>query len=158
MVTTNGSEPTSDPAVLAAEIEQTRAELAGTLDAIAEKVSPKRVAKRTKQKVADSVREGAASAKVSLVEGAAAAKEVVKDKTAKVKATPPLSSVPDLDPSADQVPMAELPPVGAIAVPTLAPTAPALTAGPTVNKEYVVGGVAVVVLGLLLLLLRRRRR
>ena len=44
-----------DPAQLAADIERTREELAETLDAIADKVSPKRVVKR----VGDSVKESA---------------------------------------------------------------------------------------------------
>ena len=51
-------EPTAprsnDPDQLAAEIEKTRDDLAETLDAIAEKVSPKRVAKRTTKKAAAS--------------------------------------------------------------------------------------------------------
>ena len=59
--------PPQEPAALAAEIERTREELASTLDAIADKVSPKRVAKRSTKKVADSVKETAAHAKESVV-------------------------------------------------------------------------------------------
>ena len=111
MASTNGKEPadstaaadrartaassTGDPAALAAEIERTREDLAGTLDAIADRVSPKRVAKRTSKKVAASVKEGAAAAKESVVEGAAAAKEAVRDLAGK----PPLTATPVVPPS-----------------------------------------------------------
>jgi hypothetical protein len=61
--------------VLAEEIERTREELAETLDAIADKVSPKRVTARTKKRVADSVKETAEHAKESLQAGAASVKE-----------------------------------------------------------------------------------
>jgi len=127
---------TGDPAALAAEIEKTREDLAGTLDAIAEKVSPKRVAKRTSKKVAASVKEGAAAAKESVVEGAAAAKEAVRDLTGK----PTLTATPWVEP----------------VLPELAPVPAYGSAGSRLTKEYVVAGA--VALGLLLLLLRRRRR
>jgi hypothetical protein len=69
--------PTSDdPEVLASEIEKTREELAETLDAIADKVSPKRVADRTKKKAGDSVKEGAATVKA----GATQLKDAVVEK------------------------------------------------------------------------------
>jgi MYXO-CTERM domain-containing protein len=51
------------PEQLAAEIEKTRADLSATLDAIAEKVSPKRVAKRGTKRVSEAVRGTAASAR-----------------------------------------------------------------------------------------------
>jgi hypothetical protein len=70
----------NDPEVLAADIEKTREELAETLDAIADKVSPKRVAGRTKQKVGDAVKEGAGSAAATVKSGAASLKEAVHDK------------------------------------------------------------------------------
>ena len=60
----------NDPEVLAAEIEKTREELAETLDAIADKVSPKRVASRTRKKVGDAVHSGA--------EGAAAGRRAAR--------------------------------------------------------------------------------
>lgn len=41
----------SDPAALEREIERTRAELARTIDAIADRVSPKRVAERSVAKI-----------------------------------------------------------------------------------------------------------
>ncbi|MCU1693080.1 MAG: hypothetical protein JWM64_2171 [Frankiales bacterium] len=88
MTSTNGSEPVSakgsgsnDPAVLAAEIEKTREDLAETLDAIAEKVSPKRVAGRTKKKVADAV----TSAKETVVEQAGAARDKVAESAGAAK-------------------------------------------------------------------------
>jgi Protein of unknown function (DUF3618) len=46
-----------DPAVIARQIEQTRAELAETVDAIATMVSPKRVAERASAQVKDKVAE-----------------------------------------------------------------------------------------------------
>ena len=65
MSSTNGSEPVGPdprtvpnlkhPEVLVAEIERTREDLAQTLDAIVDRVSPKRVADRTRKKVAEAV-------------------------------------------------------------------------------------------------------
>ena len=147
---------TGDPAVLAAEIEKTREDLAGTLDAIADKVSPKRVAKRTSKKVAASVKEGAAAAKESVVEGAAAAKGAVRDLAGKqsLTATPSIDSPPGLDP--ETLPVAGLPPVEAVVLPGLAPVPAYASAGSKLNKEYVVAGA--LALGLLAWLLRRRNR
>ena len=163
-----------DPAAMAAEIERTREDLAGTLDAIADRVSPKRVAKRTGKKVAATVKESAAAAKESVMEGAAAAKEAVRDKTGKPSliATPLVDSIPGPDPAV--LPVGDLPPADAIVLPELAPipatTPPVLgafsdrtpvvpaygSAGSKRTTQYVVAGA--VALGLLLLLLRRRRR
>ncbi len=69
----------TDPEALAADIERTRTELAETLDAIADKVSPKRVASRTGKKVGDSVKEAAGKAEAAVKTGAHAAVESVKD-------------------------------------------------------------------------------
>src|SRR5687768_8043276 len=66
-----GNDKTADPEVLAGEIEKTREELAETLDAIADKVSPKKAAARTKKKVGDAVKGGASDA-VDAVKGTAA--------------------------------------------------------------------------------------
>jgi MYXO-CTERM domain-containing protein len=81
-----------DPEVLASEIEQTREELAVTLDAIADKVSPKRVASRTsdsaKEKAsdaADTVKEKASEAAETVKEKAAEASEAVKEKAGALK-------------------------------------------------------------------------
>lgn len=71
----------NDPEQLAAEIERTREELAVTLDAIADKVSPKRVAKRTTKKVATAVKDTAHDAAVSVKDTAVHAKEKVTGAT-----------------------------------------------------------------------------
>jgi len=83
---------TADTALLASDIEQTREELAVTIDAIVDRVSPKKVVERGKQ----SAREGVADA-TEIVKGhattaagvvrekALVATEVVKDKVAEVK-------------------------------------------------------------------------
>lgn len=76
MASTSGSEPveqsgraarepsgSQDPEVLAREIERTREDLAETMDAIAEKVSPKRVARRTKDQLTVAAHGALASAK-----------------------------------------------------------------------------------------------
>ena len=172
MASTNGKEPsdgtavggrarsaassTGDPAALAAEIEKTREDLAGTLDAIADKVSPKRVAKRTSKRVAASVKEGATAAKDSVVEGAAAAKGAVRDLAGKpsLTATPSIESPPGPDP--ETLPIAGLPPVEAVVLPGLAPVSAYGSAGSKLTKEYIVAGA--LALGLLMLLLRRRGR
>ena len=74
-----------DPEVLAADIERTREELAQTLDAIADKVSPKRVARRTSKRLGESVKEGAGRAEEAFKTGAAAAVETVRDAAETVK-------------------------------------------------------------------------
>ena len=70
--------PSTDPDVLAAQIERTREDLAETLDAIADKVSPKRVAHRTTESAKEAVAEKTALVK----EKAAEATETVKEKAA----------------------------------------------------------------------------
>ena len=84
-----------DPEVLAADIERTREELAQTLDAIADKVSPKRVARRTSKRLGESVKEGAGRAEEAFKTGAAAAVETVRDaaETVKEKVAPSLDPV-----------------------------------------------------------------
>ena len=81
-----------DPEVLAKEIEQTREELAETLDAIADKVSPKKVVGRTKKAAKDGatdavevVKETAASAAETVKETASSAADSVKGGVASVK-------------------------------------------------------------------------
>ena len=90
---------TPDPDVLVEEIEQTREELAETLDAIADKVSPKRVADRTKKAAKDGANDAVESVKATASDAADKAKETasqaadkasqaadtVKDKVAEVK-------------------------------------------------------------------------
>ena len=82
-----GPPASSDPQVLAEHIEKTRQDLAETLDAIADKVSPKRVAECTSQKVKDGAAEAAATVKsksaeaaASVKSGAASLKETVQEK------------------------------------------------------------------------------
>lgn len=69
-----------DPQEIAAQIERTREELAETFDAIADKVSPKRVADRTKKKVADSVKDGAEKSAATVKAGAAQLLDAVVEK------------------------------------------------------------------------------
>ena len=142
--------PTStDPGALAADIERTREELAETLDAIADKVSPKRVAKRTTKKVGDSVKEGAGKAEEALKTGAAAAVETVRDaaETVKEKVSPsePVPVVP-------VVPAPHVLPQETVSLPPYRPYTP-----PPASKLPVYAG-AVAALAVVLLVLRRRRR
>ena len=177
---------TKDPEVLAADIERTREELAQTLDAIADKVSPKRVARRTSRRLGESVKEGAGRAEEALKTGAAAAVETVKDaaETVKEKVAPspdpvvttglhepvvvvsssadPVLSAPDLR-SQDTVAVSS---AGALAdatpAPVLAPAGAELPtyrpyAPPPPSRLPVYAGAAAA-LAVVLLVLRRRRR
>jgi hypothetical protein len=56
-VTTRGTLTVPDPAEIQQQIETTRAELASTIDAIAERVNPKRVASRGVETVKDKARD-----------------------------------------------------------------------------------------------------
>lgn len=76
-----------NPEVLAGEIERTREELAETLDAIADKVSPKRVVERTKQDVSQTVKDGAAEASASVKETAAEASAALSAGVASLKSS-----------------------------------------------------------------------
>ena len=69
---------TTDTEVLARDIEQTREELAVTIDAIVDRVSPKNVVARTKQRASEQVAEATEVVK----ERAGAAAEIVKEKAA----------------------------------------------------------------------------
>jgi hypothetical protein len=62
-----------DPAEIQQQIEQTRAELASTVDAIADRVSPKRVAARTKASVKEKVDDYRSRGTAPALEGGAAA-------------------------------------------------------------------------------------
>ena len=99
MSSTNGSEPVGPdprtapnlkhPEVLAAEIERTREDLAQTLDAIADRVSPKRVADRTRKNIAEAVaiaKERATVAVAGAKDKAAVVTADVKDRAAVVTA------------------------------------------------------------------------
>lgn len=143
---------------MVAEIERTREELAETLDAIADKVSPKRVAKRTTKKVASAVKETAHDAATAVKDTAHDAAASVKDTAvhAKAKVTgggdKPVETAPDLtlapDPGLD----------GPTAQTThLAPSpylAPPPVPGSMFKPEYVAAGVAAALVAWLLL--RRR--
>jgi hypothetical protein len=61
-----------DPAEIQQQIEQTRAELASTVDAIADRVSPKRVAARTKVTILEKVDDLRSRGTALALEGAAA--------------------------------------------------------------------------------------
>ena len=65
-----------DPDTLVQEIEQTREDLAETLDAIVDKVSPKRVMDRTKEQA----KSDASEALQTVKESASSAAQTVKDK------------------------------------------------------------------------------
>ena len=128
----------NDPDVLAADIEKTREELAETFDAIVDKVSPKRVAQRTSEKVAEVVKEGVATTREKVAEGTATAREIVAERTATARekvaavsdrsgshdvdatAVAPVVPVVPVEPPLDAQPTA-LPPAGGVAVPHLAP-------------------------------------
>ena len=119
-------EDSSDPDVLVAQIEATREDLAETLDAIADKVSPKKVAARSRQKVTDTVKEKAATAKEVVQEKAATAKEGVQEKaaTAKEKAVQAKDAVADRTSPSDTTSTAssvrtDLPPTTGVEVPGL---------------------------------------
>ena len=155
----NGKGKSADPEVLAEEIEKTREELAETLDAIADKVSPKRVGARTKKKVG----EAASGAVDSVKESAGHAADAVKGGVAAAKAKtttdePPLAVA--------EVPVEVAPTPGALADAATTPVEPAGAEAPlwttTLPPEspsrlpvYAGAGAALVVL---LLLLRRKRR
>ncbi len=112
-----------DPDVLAQEIEQTRDELAETLDAIADRVSPKKVAGRTKQAAKDGaadavevVKGTAASAAGSVKGGVASVREKVSGDAAAAPPSAP-SPLPDDTVSfpAAEVPLEPAPTPGALA-------------------------------------------
>ena len=145
-----------DPATLVAEIERTREGLAETLDAIADKVSPKRVVKRTTQKVTGSVKETAILAKEAVVEKAIAAKEAVGEKPAAVTAHGPVAPQEVVPAPILPGPMVPPPPGLRALAPPLSVPAPAN--GPLVRKEFVAAGLAAVLVALFVVGRRRRRR
>ncbi len=83
---------TTDPEVLARDIAQTREELAVTIDAIVDRVSPKKVVERGKQQAREGVAEATELVKGHATTAAGVVKEkaivasgVVKEKVAEVK-------------------------------------------------------------------------
>lgn len=162
-----------DPEVLAKEIERTREDLAETFDAIADKVSPKRVAQRTTESVKATVKEKAGQAREVLGEKAGQAKEAAghaKDAVAEKAASArtavqertssagepalPVAAEPEpgVDPLLPSTAGVEVPVLSPKPVPTYGPDAYSTT--PAVPKEALIGGVV----GLLVLLLVWRRR
>lgn len=114
MASTSGSEPveqsqpatrepsgSQDPAVLAKQIERTREDLAATLDAIADKVSPKRVAGRAREQLTVAAQGALATAKLKAGQVAATATALTSGGEGSHLATTPGSttSVPGGAPS-----------------------------------------------------------
>jgi hypothetical protein len=155
----------NDPEALAAEIEKTREELAETLDAIADKVSPKRVATRTKKKVGDAVKDGASGAAASVKSGANQLKDAVHDKTAGVGTSDAGDAsgegLADALESVGQEPGVVAGPTTAVDAPGLRPVpAPAPGAGVPVRlgPPALAGAAAALVVALFLMRRRRRTR
>lgn len=155
-----------DPEVLAAEIEKTREELAETLDAIADKVSPKRVAGRTKKKVGDAVKDGADSAAATVKAGAASLKGAVNDKKDSLHArgSDDGESLGEALGGVGQHPDAEVPPpvAGSTVAPPSSlrpvPTSYDAPASPRLGPPALAGAAAAVVVALFVLRRRRSRR
>jgi hypothetical protein len=131
-----------DPEALAAEIEKTREDLADTLDAIAEKVSPKRVAKRTTKKVTSAVKDTAHDAASAVKDTASSAKEKVSGGRSEQswappapKARPAAAPVEDLSPQDATHPL-PLPSTEAAPVPADIVTAPAVSSTPEPAKPW----------------------
>jgi hypothetical protein len=151
---------TPDPEALAGDIERTREELAETLDAIAEKVSPKKVASRTRKKVGDAVKEGAHEATDAVKGTAADAADAVKHGVAAAKA-----KVAAEDDSV-RSPLEPAPTPGALADTTVTPVEPSgaetpsypATLPPVAPSRVPLFAGAAAALVVLLLLVRRRRR
>ena len=148
---------------LASDIEKTREELAQTLDAIADRVSPKKVAQRTSDQVRVSVKEGVAKGQVAMKAGAASASETAKGA---VEAAKEMVSGNGAVPAAAAPPPAVAPTPGALADASQPPVAAPYGAevptyyapAPSTSKAPLIGGVGVAVLVLFLVLRRRRRR
>lgn len=169
-------ERTSDPDVLVAEIEATREDLAVTLDAIADRVSPKRVVKRGTERVKEAatsarevVTEKAAVAREVVTEKAGVARDVVTEKAAVARSAIEERTGGHAAPAAvlDAGPLLDTGPAGAgvlpattgVPVPRLAParvTAPHRSGVSGVPIEAFVGAVAALVALWLLSRLRRR--
>jgi hypothetical protein len=148
---------------LASDIEKTREELAQTLDAIADRVSPKKVAERTKAQVRVTVKDGVAKGQVAVKAGAASAAESAKGA---VEAAKEMVSGGGSVPATAAPPPAVAPSPGALADASLAPVAAPYGAevptyyapAPSPSRAPLVGGVGAALLVLLLVLRRRRRR
>lgn len=173
---------TPDPEALAGDIERTREELAETLDAIAEKVSPKKAAARTKKKVGDAVKDGAHDAADAVKEAASDAADAVKSGVAAAKekvaaedhaVRSPLGPQTSVELGAAepvagvQVPVEPAPTPGALADATVtgvepvgaeSPSYPAPLPPAAPSRAPALAGAGAALLVLLLLMRRRRRR
>lgn len=165
-----GKAASSDPEVLAQEIEQTREELAETLDAIADRVSPKKVAGRTKKAAKDgaadaveAVKATASTAADTVKGGVAAVKEKVSGDADPVRSASSLSDDTVSLPAAE-VPVEPAPTPGALADAAFTVTEPAGGETPylstlppsTPSRVPVLAGAGALLL--LLYVLKRRRR
>ena len=147
--------PAADPEALAAEIERTREDLAETLDAIAEKVSPKRVAKRTTKKVTSAVKETAHDAASAVKDGAHSAKDKVSGGSRSDQSwAPATSSKPAAAPDTASSVVTELPAPEPLRPSYSAPVSDQAPA-PLVRPEYIAVGAAAALLAWWLV--RRRR-
>ena len=173
-----------DPDVLVDEIEKTREELAETLDAIADKVSPKRVKARTKQAAKDGAAEAAESVKATASEAADKAKEAAshaaeaaKEGVAAVKEkvsgdSSPLAPATSVELAAGApvagatVPVEPAPTPGALADASFVAVEPAGTETPSYgsmlppaapSRTPMLAGAGAALLVLLVVLRRRRR-
>jgi hypothetical protein len=148
----------ADPEALAAEIERTREDLAETLDAIAEKVSPKRVAKRTTKKVTSAVKETAHDAATAVKDGAHTAKDKVSGGSRSDQSWAPAASrSPAGDaaaPPGEESVVRELPSTEPLR-PSYSAPASVPPSGPLVKPEYVAVGAAAALIAWWLV--RRRR-
>lgn len=162
MSSTKGSEPVEPdprnapnlkhPEVLVAEIERTREDLARTLDLIADRVSPKRVADRTRTQVLEAL----AVAKGRVAEQAGVAREKATAAVAEAKDRAAVVSAGARNTVSGGSGQHAAVEGGSVAVPASSDlpfgTAPPAPSGP--KPEVLAGGA----LGLLVLLLLRRRR
>ena len=183
-----GAQGSQDPDVLVREIEETREDLAETIDAIADRVSPQRVKERSMDKLRETtdhakevVAEKAATVKQVVQEKAATAKEAVNEKTAAMKSGhggPEDGSVAVAGseaPTGTTATSSDLPPTTGVQVPPLSPRPATGAAGTGAHGQggaasqspvdkvlaqppQVLAGAGGAVLALLLLLRRRRRR
>jgi hypothetical protein len=173
-----GKDAAPDPDALVDEIEKTREELAETLDAIADKVSPKRVAGRTKKAAKDgaaeaveSVKQTASGAADKAKEAASHAAEAAKEGVAAVQSKVAGDSDPAGSPltaplAGAAVPVQPAPTPGALADASFVAVEPAGSetpsygsslppASPSRTPMLVGAGAALLVL---LVVLKRRKR
>lgn len=148
------AEHAQNPDALAADIERTREDLAMTLGAIAEKVSPKKVVARTRLQATEKVKGTTGNALAAVRASALAAKARVTSDSAAAKAKVIAALPAGVG--------GQLPPTDAVSVPDLpspsyqAPlTSPLYSASVSVIRpEYVAAGVAAAVVAWLVV--RRR--